>query len=957
MKKTFILLLLFSLFGVAFSKPIDETTAKLVGQNFLTNRTTSTLFKSGVSLELSYLSASKINSSVAAIKATNYFYVFNVSNGDGYVIVSADDNASPILGYSDEIDFNPTNIPSNTQKWLESYKNEIRYIIQNNIIQTLELTNDWKGLIKGNTSTNSLGKKAAVSPLVQTKWNQSPYVNDLCPYDNSEAARSVTGCPATAMAQIMKFWNYPATGTGFHSYNHNKYGTLSANFASTTYNWSSMPNIVNSTNSAVATLMYHCGVSVDMNYSPSSSGSFVIINSPQPTANSEYAYKTYFGYNPTTIHGLERKDYTDNVWKNLLKTELDNSRPIQYAGFGSGGGHTFVCDGYDNNDFFHMNWGWGGQEDGFFNINALNPGSLGTGGGTGGYNAGQQAVIGIQPPTGVQTYNLDITVDVNASSSSISYGGAFSITTNIKNVGANTFNGDYCAAVFDSKGIFVDYVATITGTSLPPNYTYNNNLVFSNSGNYSFLPGSYNVYIYYRPTGGSWKQIHASGLFTYEHAAISFTNANSIEMYSSITPSVTTFFQGQSASVNLNLKNNSSPTFFGQYQVNLYNLDGTFAETIGTYNEINGLSSGYIYNSPYLTFTNSVLASEPGTYLLAVMFKTNTASNWNLVGSTNYQNPIKIDVQAPPFSPDIFEPNNTQVASYNLPLNFTNNTANVNSQGSNIHLGNDYDYYKVVLPSGYNYSIASRINDSYKSGNSQIYTVDGLVSYSTDGIIWSDAFDDVIPNNIIVNGGGTIYFLVSPYFTGNTGTYLFEANITRSAIASTAKDITAFTATGIVGSATINNSNATVSLKVSSTTNVTSLAPIISVSNFASISPTSGVARDFTNPVTYTVTAQDASTKQWVVTVTKQSSGIGDISLDESINVYPNPGKDQLNIDVSNFIGQIKYVSLVDMQGKEMLVEFDSPNNKINLNNLTSGFYLLHIETDNGICNKKIIIQ
>ena len=124
MKKTFTILLFLSISLLAFSKPIDEAKAKLVGQNFLTSKTSSESFKNGVNLELSYTSSSKANSSSAIIKATNYFYVFNVSNGDGYIIVSADDNATPILGYSDEVDFNPYNIPTNAQKWLEGYKNE-----------------------------------------------------------------------------------------------------------------------------------------------------------------------------------------------------------------------------------------------------------------------------------------------------------------------------------------------------------------------------------------------------------------------------------------------------------------------------------------------------------------------------------------------------------------------------------------------------------------------------------------------------------------------------------------------------------------------------------------------------------------------------------------------------------------------------------------------------------------
>ena len=154
------------------------------------------------------------------------------------------------------------------------------------------------------------------------------------------------------MAQIMKFWNYPETGSGFHSYNHPAYGTLSANFGSTTYQWSLMPNVVSSSNSAVATLMYHCGVSVNMVYDIAAKG-----GSSAQTLDVAAALKTYFGYS-STVEGKYRKDYTDAQWIDLLKTELNAGRPVQYAGTGSSGGHSFVCDGYNSNDFFHMNWGW-----------------------------------------------------------------------------------------------------------------------------------------------------------------------------------------------------------------------------------------------------------------------------------------------------------------------------------------------------------------------------------------------------------------------------------------------------------------------------------------------------------------------------------------------------------------------------------------------------------------------
>ena len=962
MKRNFTLLLLLSLFGVAFGKSIDEKTANLVGKNFLVSKTSSSSFKNGVSLELSYISDSKENSNTAYIKASNYFYVFNVSNGNGFVIVSADDNAQPILGYSDEADFNANDIPSNTQKWFELYKNQIRYIIQKNLSPSSDIVSNWNDLISGHAPNNNVGKKGAVNPLVQTKWDQGQYYNELCPYDNTASDRAATGCVATAMAQIMKFWNYPASGTGYHSYFHNKYGTVSANFANTNYDWTSMPNIVDFSRPEVATLMYHCGVGVDMNYDVAAnggSGAYVIAAGSPVANNSEMALKTYFGYK-ASLQGIKRSDYSEQQWIALLKTELDAGRPILHAGAGGHGGHCFVADGYDNNNFFHFNWGWGGSSDGFFNVNALNPGTIGTGGGTGGFNSDQEAVIGIEPPSSTQTSILNITEDVAASSSSIEYGSSFSITTNLINNGNTTFNGEIVASVFDSKGAFVDYVATLPNT-LQAGETFSSNLIFTSFVNKKFLPGNYKVYIYYKPTGTGevWKQAHSPGLFRNEFASINIKVTSDIEMKSEININPSTFVQGQQGNVSINLKNVSTSKFFGQYQVNLYNLDGTLLETIGTYNETKGLAVNADYSSSLLQFGNTIV-SGTGTYLLGVVYHPSTPSNWTFVGSTNFPNPIKINVQAPPIMPDMYEVNNTQADAFNLPLSFTSDSINVNSEGSNIHNGNDYDYYKLVLPLGYNYSIKARIHDSNNSGNSKTYTVDGSISYAINSSSWSDVYDDIITTNINANGGDTLYFLVSPYFTGNTGSYLFDASIKRSVVNSSAKEIISFNCNGIVGNATINNSNATVNLTVSSLTNVKAITPNITVSNFASINPASGVAQDFTNPATYTVTAQDASTKKWTVTVTKQSSGITDVSISNTISIYPNPSNGNITLDLSKLQSETIQIQLLNYAG-QILYETSqiTKNDKepLNLSHLSKGMYMLSIHTEQGSVIRKIILE
>lgn len=775
MKKTFYFIYLLIIGITTFANPINDSTAITVGKAFVMNSSRLPFSKTGVQLKLVYKSAANSGGATRPSSPTVFFYVFNISNATGFVIVAGDDAIIPILGYSGESNFDPKNIPENAAKWLEGYKKEISFIISHHIPAADGIKNQWMRLKANGALYNKPAGTVSVNPLVQTKWDQLPNYNALCP------GGSVTGCVATAMAQVMRYWSYPVTGTGFHSYNppNNGYGTLSANFGNTTYEWANMPLQLAGPNTAVATLMYHAGVSVDMNYSPESSGAYVI-TAQSPVINcAEYALKTYFGYR-STMQGLQRVNYTDPQWIALLKADLDAARPIIYAGFGNGGGHCFVTDGYDNNDLFHFNWGWSGQFNGYFQIDALNPGGVGTGGGAGGYNSGHQAVIGIQPPVATpQSYSMQLFNFVTPSSSTIPYGQAFTVSTNIANAGNGAFNGDYCAAIFDNANNFIDYVEIKTGFSLAAGFHYVTDLVFSSTGNFAMLPGSYTISVFSRPTGGNWTAIANSGTYI-NSTAVMVVYQNDIEINSDITTTPSgSLIGGEPASVNVNIVNDGTTTFTGQYAVNLYNLDGSYAQTIGTVDETDGLESGFTYLPPYLDFDAAAITVTPGTYLLAVLHMP-TGGTFQLSGSSYFQNPIKIIVKAPEIQPDGYEVNNTTAQAASLALNFTGNNAAVNTVGSNCHLSNDVDYYKVALPAGFNYTITSRLHDSYNSGNGNIYTLDALFTWSTDGINWSGTFDDVMPNNIILSGGQTIYFKVAPFFVGTTGNYLLDIHLVKS---------------------------------------------------------------------------------------------------------------------------------------------------------------------------------
>ena len=754
-----------------YAEHVSVETARQVGKNFMAQKHIYINMRG---------EALKMYKSIELTQVTNrsvdnqHFYVFNLNDDQGWVLVADDDRAMPILGYSKSGEFVTENLPGNIEDWLVGISNEIQYVIDNDIVADEKTTSQWKELFAGiSTEYINRGEKV-VNPLVQTRWNQMPYYNDLCPYDNQYNERTVTGCVATAMAQVLKYWNYPDVGTGSHSYSTNSYGTLYANFGGTQYNWSSMPNRVTSANNAVATLMYHCGVGVDMSYGVAAtggSGAFVISSYTNTENCAEYAFKHYFGYK-SSAHGEMKDNIGDSQWKSMLRADLDASRPLVYAGFGNGG-HCFVCDGYDNSDKFHFNWGWDGQNDGYFSLSALNPGSGGAGGGSYSFTNNQQAIFGLEPNNGgggggggttTNTLHLNSALSIE---SQIWFGGDISVTAGVNNGGTTTYNGFIGAAAFDSDGNFIDFINTKTlnlGSNQSSSFT------FSTSGNMVFVPGNYQVALFYKTGNSDWTIIDDGNYSNY--ASFQIIYYADIETYSAfnIITNSGRLVQGSTAKVNVSVANTGSSNYYGYVSVSLTTLDGDFVQDIGT-QYINGLQTNH-YQS--YTFQGETTA-EPGTYHMLLAFSEN--NSWYYAGAYYSSNPITVVVEAPANNADRYENNNTQAQAYKLrPSSWSNHQTTVNTTGSNIHVGNDIDYYKIVLPEGNNYVITARLHDSYNSGNGQTYTVDALFSYSTDGQNYSAGIDDVMSGNITFTGG-TVYFAVAPYFSGMTGTYLLEIHI------------------------------------------------------------------------------------------------------------------------------------------------------------------------------------
>jgi hypothetical protein len=794
MKKLFTLLLsLLTTIGTLSARPVDPQTAASVAQNFYTYIQPTAAIGS-VHLTIAYQSQGK---PMTDFNATNtYFYVFNDANGKGYVIVSGDDRAMPVLAYSTESNFDPSVLEhqTNTVKWFEMYKAEIRDLIENNASDAVAPARDWEKWKRADNG-KALGTRG-VAALVTTRWNQDPYENALCPYDYSANERTVTGCVATAMAQIMKFWNYPTRGTGYSSYQHQRYGTLSANYGNTTYGWSSMPNYLSGANAAVATLMYHCGVSVKMNYNVGSAG-----GSGAYHEDLEKAYENYFGYS-TTVRRVVRSAYSLSDWTNLLKTEINARRPVHYGGSGNGGGHSFVCDGYDDNGYFHFNWGWGGNSDGYFFVTALNPPALGTGGGAGGFNSGQDAIIGIQPATGgggggggggsttTPTVNLYSAITVNPDP--ISYGSSFTVKFNLINKGTTNFVGSMTAALFDENDDFVDTLGQFntTGTGLPPNYIFNNGGLTFNKSNLDAPPGLYTICAFVKSTGGEWTLVGDGNYENCIEIEILDDNSDGLELYAPITTTPSVITLNQSFISKFDIANFGTTSFSGKYSIDLHELDGTHVKVLKEWTTSAPLQPNNHYtsglNSGSLTLTNIT----PGTYLLGVWAQ-RTGGDWELIEQGSYKNPTRIVVASPPLQGDIYEPNNTAATSYTfIPSYNSANSAKVVTNSANVHLASDNDYFKIALPAGYKYTFKTRVHDQGDNGDGQIYTSDVLFSYSTGGA-YSEPYDVYPANDFTVQGasGKNITFWVAPYFAGLTGTYKLDILITRAA-ANAVEDVT-----------------------------------------------------------------------------------------------------------------------------------------------------------------------
>ena len=319
------------------------------------------------------------------------YYIFNADNR--FVVISGDQRCVPVLAYSDQTAFDADDIIPPLKMWLDNYGRQLKALKESGNEMITPKTEAWRRLTSNATVKGDEAK--SVAPLLHSKWNQSENYNLFCPKDpkGHYNGRAVTGCVATAMAQLMYYFRFPETGEGSYSYEHEKYGTIAADFSQAHYDFNAMCDEPQRINPAISLMIHHCGVAVDMVYGPGSSGMY--------NHKAAYALRTYFKYSPETEYLY--RDSVDLNWDSVLVAHLDRRIPMYYAGWSvpNINGHGFVCDGYkldaDSTLYFHFNFGWGGIADGYFYTDSLYVSGSN-------FNLAQEVIINGYPDTTRFTY-------------------------------------------------------------------------------------------------------------------------------------------------------------------------------------------------------------------------------------------------------------------------------------------------------------------------------------------------------------------------------------------------------------------------------------------------------------------------------------------------------------------------------------------------------------------------
>ena len=436
-RKSLLLLSVFCLSIVgAWAERIDLSTARKVAESVAKG---SSALRSSGDLSLVYMAVPGQSGTALrsdAMTGTAEYFVFNFPGNNGFAIVAGDDRVHPILGYSLEGQFNSENLPENLRAHLEYYQDQITWAEEQNIEPSSDVAAEWSRYLSGTALRSSGGVS-----LETAKWDQASPYNAMCPTINGQ--RALTGCGATATAIIMRYHQWPLgtqKGVSVHplASEHPEWRCEPLNYSSG-YNWNSMPLTVTGNNAPeIAKLMWHIGANINMVYTRNESSSSV--------SDAAMALKNVFDYSLTT-RAVRRDFYSDVEWERLLINELDAGRPVLYRGnTKENAGHLFVCDGYDSNHYFSINWGWSGYCNGYFLLSALGNEESGK------FYYGHWMMIGAKKNEGESPiYELRFGAEPESSQLPLPVGSPFDLGMYLYNSGSMAGEFDVSVAIYDSS--------------------------------------------------------------------------------------------------------------------------------------------------------------------------------------------------------------------------------------------------------------------------------------------------------------------------------------------------------------------------------------------------------------------------------------------------------------------------------------------------------------------------
>ncbi len=470
MRKQFLLMLILCLTAsMAWAERIDVATARKVAESVARREGATSGLRSAGELPLVYAAAPGQSGSAlrsGAMEGAADYFVFNFPGGKGFAIVAGDDRVRPVLGYSDEGGFDPDNLPENLCGWLAGYQTQITWAVNKGMEATPEIVAEWSQLLSGTAlRASTTGEK-----LIQTaNWNQSDPYNRQTPTIGGQ--HTITGCVATATAIIMRHHQYPTTAVtgGVNSYDPSRitgktYDRASFPVSYAPYDWTNMPldypsSPTTAQANAVSALMWNIGANINMGYTLNESGA--------STSLAVAKLHQLFGYG-NELRLVRKRDFTWEDWYQLIRTEIDNNRPILYDGQSQTGGHAFICDGYADGNYFHFNWGWGGYGNNYCLLTVMTPGNGGSS-----YNLDNSMAIGVKPPAAGEQHVKEIRyTDLYTTIASLPVGKTFQVNIEFANTGNTSFNALINMAIVDASGAWKQNIGENSNCFLDFEETY-----------------------------------------------------------------------------------------------------------------------------------------------------------------------------------------------------------------------------------------------------------------------------------------------------------------------------------------------------------------------------------------------------------------------------------------------------------------------------------------------------